>query len=80
MRKREYEGIAPFDNVPEEPELVAENVSELVEHQATSAYVSTTVCKMTLFDNDCLQNLLVLSFTKILVVDLQTLNLMEGCL
>ena len=40
VRKRKYECIAPFDDVPEEPELVAENVCQLVEHQAASPRVS----------------------------------------
>ena len=30
--EREHKGIAPFDNVPEEPELVANYVSEFVKH------------------------------------------------
>ena len=38
--EREHEGVAPFDDVPEEPEPVAENVCQLVEHQAASSRVS----------------------------------------
>ena len=38
--EREHERIAPFDDVPEEPEPVAENVCQLVEHQAASSRVS----------------------------------------
>lgn len=30
--EREHEGVEPFDDVPEEPEPVAENVCQLVEH------------------------------------------------
>ena len=36
VREREYECVAPFDDVPEEAEPVAEYVRQLVEHQATS--------------------------------------------
>ena len=32
VREREHECVAPFDDVPEEPELVSEYVGELVEH------------------------------------------------
>jgi len=32
MREREHECVAPFDDVPEEPEPVAENVGEFVKH------------------------------------------------
>jgi len=38
--EREREGVAPFDNVPEEPEPVADYVGQLVEHQAASSRVS----------------------------------------
>ena len=38
--EREHEGIAPFDDVPEEPEPIAKNVCQLVEHQAASSRVS----------------------------------------
>ena len=38
--EREREGVAPFDDVPEKPEPVAENVCQLVEHQAASSRVS----------------------------------------
>ncbi len=38
--EREHEGVAPFDDVPEEPETVAEYVRQLVEHQAASSRVS----------------------------------------
>lgn len=44
VHKREYEGIAPFDNVPEEPEPVAENVCQLVEHQQASAMRRLASC------------------------------------
>ena len=32
VRERKHEGVAPFDDVPEEPEPVAENVGEFVKH------------------------------------------------
>ena len=38
--EREHEGVAPFDDVPEEPEPVAENMGQLVEHQQVSSRVS----------------------------------------
>lgn len=37
VREREYKRIAPFNDVPEEPEPVAENMGQLVEHQQASA-------------------------------------------
>ena len=44
MGEREHEGIAPFDDVPEEPEPVAENVGQFVEHQAASAMRRLASC------------------------------------
>ena len=42
--EREHEGVAPFDDVPEEPEPVAENVGQLVEHQQASAMRRLASC------------------------------------
>ena len=39
MGEREREGVAPFDNVPEEPEPVAEYVGQLVEHQSAPSSI-----------------------------------------
>lgn len=37
--QRKHERVAPFDDVPEEPEPVAENVSQLVEHQSAPSCI-----------------------------------------
>ena len=42
--ERKHEGVAPFDDVPEEPEPVAENVCQLVEHQQASAMRRLASC------------------------------------
>lgn len=37
--QRKHERIAPFDDIPEEPEPVAENVGQLVEHQSAPSSI-----------------------------------------